>query len=123
MTQEALKNYKAALDCCGLKGSSCENSVLSRIHMGLGDIYRVQGKFNDGVEMYRTALKYAADEESKKWLMLRIGQTYSGTRDFLLAEKSFSQIKEIPDGEFWPEVADFFISQNTPPTNGEKLNE
>ena len=78
MTREAFKNYKAALGCCGSRRGSCKNNVLSEIYIGVGDIDRALGKFNDGVAMYNKALEYADDEQSKKWLLLRIGQAYRG---------------------------------------------
>jgi hypothetical protein len=67
--------------------------------------------------MYRKALEYTPDKESKRWLMLRIGQQYNSMNSAGEAEKSFSRIKEVPDGDFWPAVADFFISQGARPQN------
>jgi tetratricopeptide (TPR) repeat protein len=123
MTREALKNYTMALACCESVADSCENRILSDIHRGLGDVYAALSRFTDAIATYQKALQYVADEKGKRWLLLRIGQTYAGMNNFSRAQKSFSQMKETPDGEFWPVIADFFISQHMPYTSMENVNE
>jgi len=123
LTQEALKNYTVALQLCEAKESDCQKGVLSDIYIRLGDVYQELGRFDDSIAMYRKALKHTTDEKNKKWLMLRLGQAYGKTKDFLQAEKSFSRIKEDESDEFWPGVADFFMSQHVPRKNMENINE
>jgi hypothetical protein len=50
--------------------------------------------------------------------MLKIGQGYSSMENFGAAERNFSRIKEVPDGDFWPGIADFFISQSVSAHDG-----
>ena len=113
MTGEAQKIFLTALEYCESNRDGCDNSILSEIYAGVGDVYRRQNNFDKGVAMYRKALEYVSDQESKRWLMLRIGKAYSAMDDLGAAEKSFSQIKGVPDGDFWPGIADYFISQSS----------
>lgn len=110
MTAAAEKAFQTALILCENRREKCENDVFLKIYSGRGDVYFAQKKFDSGVGMYRKALEYASDDESKRWLMLRLGKAYNGMDDFDMAKKIFSRIKEPPDGEFWPAVADFYIS-------------
>jgi len=110
MTASAGKNFQTALALCENSREKCENDVFSRIYSGMGDVCFAQKDFGGGIGMYRKALEYASDDESKRWLMLRLGKAYNRMDDFGMAEKTFSRIKEPPDGEFWPAVADFYIS-------------
>ena len=71
-----------------------------------------ENKFSDGIAMYRQALPYASDAESKRWLMISIGQGYEKLSDFSEAEKSFAGVKDAAEGEFWPKIADYFISES-----------
>ncbi|MHB8828497.1 MAG: tetratricopeptide repeat protein [Syntrophales bacterium] len=112
LTDGALESFLAALEYCEGNRESCENSILSEIYAGLGDLSRRQNNFDKGVAMYRKALEYASDKESKRWLMLKIGKSYAGMDDFRAAERNFSLIKEGQDSDFWPGIADFFISQS-----------
>ncbi len=110
-TAEALKIFTTALSHCDGGGARCEGEVISGIYAGMGETYSLQGQFDKGVAMYKKALDFTVNNENKKWLMLRIGQGYRNMDEPEAAEKSFSRIKETPDGNFWPGVADFFISQ------------
>lgn len=113
MTDEAQKYLLRALASCEHDNGSCENNTLSGIFHGLGDVYSGQKSFEKGLAMYRKALEYTTDRETKRWLLLKIGKLYSAMDKTGAAEKNFSAIKEISDGDFWPGVADFFISQKS----------
>jgi tetratricopeptide (TPR) repeat protein len=112
MTQAARNNFLMALKDYQQRPDRYNNSVIKDIYIGLGDTYLSENKFSDGIAMYRQALPYASDAESKRWLMISIGQGYEKISDFSEAEKSFAGVKDAAEGEFWPKIADYFISES-----------
>ncbi len=112
MTQAAGNNFLTALKDYQQHPDRYNNSVIKDIYIGLGDTYFSENKFREGIMMYRQSLSYASDAESKRWLMFTIGQGYEKLSDFSEAEKSFAHIKDAAEGEFWPKIADYFISES-----------
>lgn len=112
MTQAAINNYLTALKDYQQHPDRYNNRVISDIYLGLGDAYCSENKFKEGIMMYRQALPYVSDGDSKRWLMFRIGKGYAGLYDFSETEKSFVQIKDVAEGDFWPKIADYFISES-----------
>ena len=115
MTQAARNNFLLALKDYEQRPDRYNKDVIKDIYIGLGDTYLSENKFTDAIAMYRQALPYASDAESKKWLLFTIGQGYEKLSNFAEAEKSFAGIKDTKDaagGEFWPKIADYFISES-----------
>jgi tetratricopeptide (TPR) repeat protein len=112
MTLSARNNFLKALKEYQRHPDRYNNIVIKDIYIGLGDTYSGENNFREGITMYRQALSYASDTESKRWLMLVIGQGYEKISNFSEAEKSFAHIKDAVEGEFWSKIADYFISEN-----------
>jgi tetratricopeptide (TPR) repeat protein len=115
MTQAARNNFLTALKNYQQHPERYNNSVMKDIYIGLGDTHLSENKFREGIMMYRQALSYTSDAESKRWLMFSIGQGYEKLSDFPEAEKNFAHIKDVQDvteGEFWPKITDYFISES-----------
>jgi tetratricopeptide (TPR) repeat protein len=112
MTQAAQKNYLKVYKDYQQRPDRYENSVIADLFTGLGDGYCSENKFKEGIMMYQQALSYVSDADSKRWLMLRIGQGYAGLYDFTEAQKNFTHIKDAAGGDFWPKIADFYIAES-----------
>ena len=57
------------------------------------------------------------------WLLSGIGDGYASLGEFSEAEKSFTQLKEKAEGEFWPKVADYFLAKSSDRGNYDIPNE
>lgn len=112
MTQAALNTYHRALKDYEERPQKYHADTIADIYMGLGDAFCSEEKPGEGIDMYRKALTFVSDKESKRWLLSRIGKAYTLLNDVRGAEKNFSQLKEATEGEFWPKIADYFSNMN-----------
>jgi tetratricopeptide (TPR) repeat protein len=112
MIQAAQKNYLKVYKDYQQHPDRYENAVISDLFIGLGDGYCSENKFKEGIMMYQQALSHVSDSDSKRWLMLRMGQGHAGLYDFVEAEKNYTHIKDTAGGDFWPKIADFFIAES-----------
>lgn len=109
LPDKAMAVYRDAIKSYERHPARHEAAVMGDIYMGLGDACYEASKYEEGIAAYKQAFPLAVDGNITRWLNYRVGKGYVLLRDLAKAKKSFLQVRENADGEFWPKVTDYAL--------------